>query len=144
MKEIFNVRTRGSEDDSVMASTTLALDGEVIIALRPEILFDPPALARHLADLRACIEHELKRLRRADRALATTRWAAIGAVVGTGASSAHQFAVGEASAALWWLAGALGGLLARWLLPKLMGRLLRGWLARVEAPTSGSGSVTES
>jgi len=122
------VRSLGAEDNSVVASTTLALDGDVVIALRPEVLFDPPALARHLADLRSSIEHQLKRLRRANRALATTRSATIGATVGTSATSAHQLAMGEATAAIWWLAGALGGLLARWLLPKLVGRLLRGWL----------------
>lgn len=127
MIEVFEVETAGADGSTVVARTTLALDGDMVVTIAPSILDDAAALHAHLAQVHQRLQQQLKRLKRAGSAVTVARWGSIAAAIGSAAASAQQALAGQLESALWWLAGVLAGALARWLLPKLVVRTAR-WL----------------
>lgn len=128
MTTVFEVRALDGDGSTVLARTSLHLDGDVTMRIHPTMLEDEDALQRHLADVGQRLDEELRRIRTIDRVLVIVcRSVEILAVVDL-AISLWDAAHGSARRALMWLAGAGLAALLRWLAPRVVVWIGRRWL----------------
>ena len=138
MNGVFTVETRGGSDADVFVRTTLAIDGDVVIALHPRALGDAALLARNSAAVRAAICRLTREIRLVEGVLRAGRWLVLAVSAISVVGGVSELAVGDLAEAGLWLAVFAGGWTARAMGSKLLHRRLHAKLATRPRRTVGS------